>query len=366
MLDYIGVYSRVAARGFNYENLSFVNDHLQTFGAFWNGSEKAYNFKALRIKRHFLREALLAKCHEQAVEIKYGMKCTGIQRETETDVTVAFRNGEKVTADFVIGADGIHSYIRDVITPDCKPVFSGMMGIGGTINKRDISSHINQIPLPCFLFAQQGVFAMMPTNPEGDNIGFFVTTFQDDRPREEWNRLSADKDELSRMLQDYCHGDWPDMVKGIAAETAPEALTAWPHFEVPTLSSYVSPKHHRVILVGDAAHAIPPTGGQGAAMALEDAQTLSYALARCVTPGVGLPHADLLSRWEAQRLARMRDVDAFTRRGGASRKDSGSWIRTKVKEWGLWAMFSWAGPTGGLQWLYNYRAEDVVGAMMNV
>lgn len=329
----------------------------------WNGSEKEYNFKALRIRRHLVRDALVEECQKRDIEIKFGMRCIGIEHETDTGATVAFQNGEKVEADFVVGADGIHSHIRDFIAKDCKPVFSGMHGIGGTINRKALPSQINQMPLPCFVMAQEGMFAMMPTTPAGDEIGFFVTTFRPDRSRAEWDALSRDKDELSRMLKQHCHGNFPELIKGIPEQTSPKALTSWPHFQVPTLESYVSPIHHRVILIGDAAHAIPPTGGQGAAMAMEDAQTLAYALARCATPANNQSQADVLSKWERQRLARIRDVYAFTRRGGDSRKSSAGWVSSSIKEWGMWAVFMWWGPSGGLGWLYSYRAESILGAM---
>src|SRR5450755_2516121 len=109
---------------------------------------------------------------------------------------------------------------------------------------------------------------------------------------------------------------------------------------VPTLSTYISPKR-RVVLIGDAAHAIPPTGGQGAAQAFEDAQTLAYALARCAAPTQPRTtpqlHEDILSKWSWHRQARIAQVLAFTTRGGDIRKRVPSTVERLVKEWGMWA-----------------------------
>jgi 2-polyprenyl-6-methoxyphenol hydroxylase-like FAD-dependent oxidoreductase len=137
-------------------------------------------------------------------------------------------------------------------------------------------------------------------------------------------------------------------------------------FAVPNLKNYTSPAR-RVILIGDAAHAIPPTGGQGAAMAFEDAQTLAFVLARFARPTPpnrsAQSHTEILEKWQAHRQARVAEVHAFTTRGGDVRKSAPGLVVTYVKEWVLWGIFKWWGPTGGLRWLYEYKGEDVIGAL---
>jgi 2-polyprenyl-6-methoxyphenol hydroxylase-like FAD-dependent oxidoreductase len=56
-----------------------------------------------------------------------------------------------------------------------------------------------------------------------------------------------------------------------------EEFKIWPVNMVPRLPSWRSPSE-KIILIGDAAHAITPSGGQGGAMAFEDAETLAYAI----------------------------------------------------------------------------------------
>jgi len=360
VLDYVGVYTQVSSQGYNYEDLAFLNGSWEVLGKIWNGSEKEYNFKALRVQRQFVRAALLEACEKRGVQIRYGMRCVGIIEETDTSASARFESGERVTADYVVGADGIHSRIREFVSPNCEPAYSGMMGIGGGINRARLSSATNDIPLPCFVFSDQGGFAMMPTSFDGSKIGFFITIPQKERSREEWAKLSSDKEELSRMLKKHCEGHWPDLIKEIAQTAQPESLSNRPYFTVPTLKTYLSPKH-RVILIGDAAHAIPPTGGQGAAMAFEDAQTLAYALARTATPRKLSQR--ILHKWQTHRQARIEKVHVFTSRGGDLRKEAPSMLEKTIKEWGLWAAFKWWGPTGGLRWLYEYRAENVVGVL---
>jgi 2-heptyl-3-hydroxy-4(1H)-quinolone synthase len=66
----------------------------------------------------------------------------------------------------------------------------------------------------------------------------------------------------------------------------------------------------RVVLVGDAAHAVTPNMGQGAAMALEDSAVLAVMLAE------KRPLAETLAAWEARRRPRVRFVQLQSRRIG--------------------------------------------------
>lgn len=111
----------------------------------------------------------------------------------------------------------------------------------------------------------------------------------------------------------------------------------------------------RVILIGDAAHAMPPTGGQGAAGALEDALSLADTLASVHDKEVA--HLDLLRKWESARQERVEKILAFTSKGGDMRKSSVSSFRQILKEWAMWAYFLWLGPDAGLSWIYDHDAS---------
>jgi 2-polyprenyl-6-methoxyphenol hydroxylase-like FAD-dependent oxidoreductase len=96
-------------------------------------------------------------------------------------------------------------------------------------------------------------------------------------------------------------------------------------------------------------------------MALEDADTLTYALTRIFSPHSSASPDSLLSKWERHRMARIEKVSAFTSRGGAMRKANLSAVEQMVKEWVLWVVFWWVGPGGGAEWMYEYCGESVLG-----
>ena len=117
-----------------------------------------------------------------------------------------------------------------------------------------------------------------------------------------------------------------------------------------------------MILIGDAAHAIPPSGGQGAASAFEDAETLAYVLGELNLPGcTQRTLRQSLQRWETHRMQRIRQILDYTVRAGNIRKRS-SGVMQILKEWTIWAMFKlYAFRGGGPAWIYTYNAEDVLG-----
>src|ERR1700753_18642 len=125
------------------------------------------------------------------------------------------------------------------------------------------------------------------------------------------------------MLDDRFTGQtsqWPEFVEARCEKTPHDTLTSRPLCTAPHLDSWAS-NSSRVFLTGDSAHAIPPTGGQGAAMALEDAETLAYTLAETLVPlkqgeNTQSRLAALTSKWNAHRHARVARVLDFTTKNG--------------------------------------------------
>ena len=90
-------------------------------------------------------------------------------------------------------------------------------------------------------------------------------------------------------------------------------------YTTPSLSSWKF-LSDRVILIGDAAHAISPSGGQGAAIAFEDGESLAYALDE------SQKHASALDNWERHRKERIKQVIEFTNTMANARQASQYWL----------------------------------------
>ncbi|KAJ4251031.1 hypothetical protein NW762_011681 [Fusarium torreyae] len=373
VLDHVGVYGRLHTRGFNYEEISFENGSGNVLGKFLNGSQKQYNFSALRIKRSVMHDELLAACEQRGIPIHYEKKFKRILSETSENVTAVFDDGEEVTAGFVVGCDGIHSKVRDHVEI-VRPEYSGLMGIMGSVTDTDLTSiYATSGPsFPSMMFGANGSFAIMPSSFDGKEIGYFATIEAEDRSQEEWSQLFQNKAELHQWLTDRFASSssrWPALVQELCEKTPNDTLTSWPFFSVPTLQNWKSTAQ-RVVVIGDAAHAIPPTGGQGAAMAFEDAETLSYVLGRLHNLHLAHPEGshelfagDTLEKWQRHRQDRIVKVLDFTSKNGTLRKSSPHAYEQAAKEWIIWAAFKLMGAEAGAKWLYTYNAENVLGVI---
>lgn len=363
VLDHVGLYEQIRTQGFNYSELNFDNSEGVCLGTFLNGSKSLYNYEAVRIHRTIVRDALRDKLKFEGIPIKWEKKYKSLV-EKEDKVLVTFEDGEEVLTDFVIGTDGIHSAVRELIAPNTHPSFSGLMGVMGHVDRSELTQEaLAGVQLPNFLFGASGSFAIMPSSFDGSEIGYFATIEAEDRDRHGWSKLESDKEELYKMLADRFienkQTHWNPLVQELVKKTPKDELSSWPFFSVPHLDRWFS-SNGRIIVIGDSAHAIPPTGGQGAAMAFEDAETLGYTLTRIFSSNFESGElVKTLSAWQKHRTDRIANVLAFTTKNGTMRKSSPHRYEQVAKEWLIWAMFKWQGEEGGVRWMYNYNAEAV-------
>jgi 2-polyprenyl-6-methoxyphenol hydroxylase-like FAD-dependent oxidoreductase len=122
-----------------------------------------------------------------------------------------------------------------------------------------------------------------------------------------------------------------------------ETLSIWPYYVVPKLEKWSS---ERVIILGDAAHAIPPTAGQGASQGFEDAFTLAGVLALGTTE-MGLEEA--VEKWREMRQERIDRVVKLTLQLNNARLPQVERERLAKAGAEVWQ----SGERGELAWLYN-------------
>ncbi|KKP00432.1 hypothetical protein THAR02_07462 [Trichoderma harzianum] len=354
VLQHVGVYDIVRTQGYSYENLHMSNARSQALGTLLQGSPKHFNFASLRVHRAIVQKALLDELKAQGIPVVFGKKLVQLHEDKDF-VELEFADGTKTRASFVIGADGVHSRVRDAIM-DTETSYSGFMGIIGMGVKREsLHKSAAQMPLPSFIFGGRGFVAVMPSDYKGTVVDFFSTMPYPARSRKEWDELASDKTKVQEILQQRFGDQWPKFICDITMEYNKEGLNLLPFFEVPPLERWTSTKR-RVILIGDSAHAFTPQGGQGAAMGLEDAETLSHTLAH---PDFASDYMRLLGAWERHRSDRLRLVKDFTDLNGRLRTPDTALVQW-IKEMLIWSRFKWTGQLGNLEWLHGYNAEDIV------
>ena len=188
------------------------------------------------------------------------------------------------TADLVVAADGVGSAIRGRLWPRTVPRYAGHTAWRVVTN-----------PVPTL--AEGAV-----TWGRGERFGFTsmaggrVYCFASATVPEGGASADGEYAELCRRF-----GSWPDPIPALLAATPPESVLRHDLYDLPPLPSFVA---GRTVLLGDAAHAMTPSLGQGACQALEDAVTLAACLERTCDVSSALARYDQLRRPRTQAVVR--------------------------------------------------------------
>lgn len=207
----------------------------EKFGRMVLGGEERYGFPAVRMWRESARRELLREAEARGVEIRFGMKCMGVEEVEKAHrddgeaakngsgkVLMKFEDGEVLEADVVIGADGINSRVRPFVDPNAKVEFHGQLAVGSFAPLRNLSPESRQLAVnPHFILGEGGSFAIMPASglEEDESIFVFSTLETTDRSHKEWRELEADKGLLQLMLREKAQGrEWPGVVGELVRE----------------------------------------------------------------------------------------------------------------------------------------------------
>jgi len=93
--------------------ISFRNSHGKLLGNMTFGSKERYGFETCVLPRTVLHSALLKEVND--IDVRWGIRVTGVWEVDagEGGTVVELGDGTIIRADLVIGADGIHSVVRD-------------------------------------------------------------------------------------------------------------------------------------------------------------------------------------------------------------------------------------------------------------
>jgi 2-polyprenyl-6-methoxyphenol hydroxylase-like FAD-dependent oxidoreductase len=354
ILDALGVYSRIKSRGFEFEELTYQNDAGETTDTYAMGNENLFGYKALRVYRQVLLEELRNTCKERDINIVYGMRFSYIVSETPTNVTFAFSDGTTETASLLIGADGIHSQVRKYLFPDIKPIYSGITAVTASVSRSSLRLPREDYPMPVSFSNPRGVFVMAPQNPAGTDILVGTQNRHPELSKEGWGTLRNDHAKLMGILTAN-KSEWLDIVQSAMEGIHEDHLSIWPFYVVPHLQTWFS-SDRRVVIMGDAAHAIPPTAGQGASQAFEDVFSFSYMFAK-ISSTTGLDTA--LPKWQAYRVERVKKVLDLTRK-----LNNGRLPAEELKKLAKEDLYIEEGREGQ-RWLFDPKIEESIEVLFS-
>ena len=227
--------------------------------------EQRYGAPLVGVHRADLQQALVGALGPEKVRCDAGV--SGLAPEG-----VRLCDGSVLEADLVVGADGLHSVIREHIAGAEDPHDSGIVAYRGVVEQR------SDVPAG-ERWGAGSVAGLLPLSR--DRVYWYLAFMGD---------ASGDTDELHERA-----GEYGSPVPEIVAATDPDAVLCHVPFDRPPPDRMVA---GNAALVGDAAHPMLPFLGQGACSALEDA----VALGSAVAAEASLDRA--LAAYEAKRLPR--------------------------------------------------------------
>lgn len=296
VLDALGVYDISRKLGYEFTKLHFYTD--KPLDSYEFGDAKKYGYDGLRIYRYELIKTLLSAIRERGIPIVYQKKFIKIQSETETNVTWEFEDGTTGTASCLVGADGIHSRVRKYLYPNLEPRFTGGIGVTAAVPRSQLKQGSYELPLT-LINPKHGAFVIAPQLVDGSELLIGRQKRATELDRKGWDDLLNNKEWCVEFLREGAE-DYPEIVQSAVSNIPLNKINLWPFHMVPGLDTWAS-KHSRVVILGDAAHAIPPTAGQGINQAFEDIYTYSLILAKVKGPRLN----DALKVWQRGRQERV-------------------------------------------------------------
>lgn len=208
----------------------------------------------------------------------------GHKTETVMDkgdrATVTFANGATVTADLVIGADGIRSAVRQQLFSGKAPVFAGEHAFRAVISADDVYGLPIDDNLRMYI-GQNGTKIYFLPLRHRNQVSYDITALSDD---DTW-APSVTKDDLVAMLDGF-----DERLVNITRDLDMGAVNCRAVYDIDPVDRWHTDS---VALLGDAAHAMLHHQGQGANQAIQDAGGLADALRRAgsVTSALALYQA---------------------------------------------------------------------------
>jgi salicylate hydroxylase/6-hydroxynicotinate 3-monooxygenase len=222
-----------------------------------------------------------------AGSIRLNHKLDGLDQRAGGSVRMTFTNGETAEADAVIGADGVHSVVREIMLGKEEPRWTGRVAYR-TVFPAALLNGLDVHPCVKWWGPDRHIVSYFIT-PRRDELYFVTSTPEPGFNIESWSA----KGDLAtlRSAYDTFHPQvraiiaaCPDVHKAVLVERDP--LPKW--------------TEGSVTLLGDACHPMTPYMAQGASTSIEDGAVLSRCLAGVDRDGI--PGA--LRRYEATRKPR--------------------------------------------------------------
>ena len=323
--------------GFTLDTGFYFNEAGEKTGDWPLGSKDFGGIQGLRIFRHLIVEELSNLCKQRGIPILYKKQFSQIVSRSPGSLVFSFADGSKSSASILVGADGLHSAVRQQVFPSVRPEYV----TSAVLFSFSKSSIRNPWPMPCSITTKYGAFICIPQDPAGEDIlAARQIPIPEPRgnPREAWRPVRDDKIRLVGLLRSNME-DMPYMYKSALENMRHDDVQLWPYYNIPELDKWVSGGTKaeeqtdcgKVVILGDAAHATPPSSAQGGNQAFEDSYSLAFMLSHI---SKSIPITKALGFWEGWRKERIAKIGQFALHVNNKRSPMDEQNITKTEETG--------------------------------
>lgn len=291
------------------------------------------------VRRGWLHQVLRDAVRDTGIPVAAGTRVAAVTERDGRMVAVS-TDGREFGGDIVIGADGVGSAVRRFVDPAApKPSYSGLVGLGGYARDTGLA------PTPGtqhFVFGRRSFFGYLVR--DDGTVFWFGNLTHAEVDREQLRAVPAEQ-WLARLRD--LHRDDLEPVPTILA-AADDSVGAYPIYDLPFV-----PRWHRgrAVCIGDAVHATSPSAGQGASLALEDAQLLAQTLRDSPDP------AAAFTLFHRLRHDRAEAVVAYARKISDQKKTSSSRLAMGLRDLMLPIFLRKAASDTTQNWLYDYQVD---------
>ncbi|MGH3389088.1 MAG: FAD-dependent monooxygenase [Actinomadura sp.] len=245
--------------------------------------ERLYGERTYVVHRADLLAAIGSAVPEEWVRL--GARCTTVEAWPD-GAMLHFANGSRVRADVVVGADGVHSVVRDLLTEPAPPAYSGLCAFRTVVPAERAPAFARRPAQTLWLGPGRHLVHYPISGGRAVNVVAFAPA--GDFTQESWSAVGT----VEEFLAEFAGWDTrvTDLIK------AGGAPGRWALVDRAPLARWST---RRITLLGDAGHPMFPFFAQGAAQAIEDAAVL----ATCLAADAGEPER-ALRRYESLRIGR--------------------------------------------------------------
>lgn len=271
--------------------------------------EKPVKKTNIHIARQALRLALLEQLGGPN-KVHWGHQLVNFKGSEDNGVELNFKvNGalKNIKADFVVGADGIRSSVREILIGEDKtPLrYLGCIVILGICPLEALKGFENPLLDSASVFQTANGKERIYMMPYSSDSVMWQMSFP--IAEKEAKELSS-KGALTLKKEACRRAQWHDPIPQILNATLESKISGYPVYDRDLLKMELLEQGKQITLIGDAAHPMSPFKGQGANQALLDALALARAISNGCRPKSqwrtsGIRNT-VLSQFETEMLAR--------------------------------------------------------------